>query len=716
MYTILKYDVKLLLLLLVLVAIPCIFLSSFAIQAISGKKVIIEQNIEQTYTLVVANTRKQVIENVSNRIKNIDEILTKQSLWQNSPPVSILNTTLKNSLFKNFYLLDNELDIIYPQGRPKSTTIKETLPQWENFPLFETAYIFEFQKKDFDSAISEYQKIVTELQEQKLEPLGQALLGIARCHLKAERYDRALQVYQNLYMLFKNQQDIQSLTFSLDAQMQIAEIYNRQKETFLYYQTLLEVLNTLIFYEYCINKSQYLYYSQQIQDILNLLPQNSSLSVEEREKLLDIQSNILERQRRFIEQEKEIKSLQQNVITLWKSQPQNIPTSGYIPFLFTNQQQLIYHRQLEQDSFKGYVIYNIDLNIALQEIIIPTLKEQELEKDVFLTIVQQNGTPLFGVLQSPFFSVVSQPLLPIFPFWQIAIYIKNVQSLEDLSQYQSQLYFLGLITIILVLSVGIYVVIMTFLREVQNARFKSDFISNVTHELKTPLTSIKMFVETLLMERAKTEDERKECLQIISAESDRLSRLIDRILDLARIQQRRKIFHFKPTNFEILITSCVDDFRKQVPESACKIEIKIDPKLPEIAVDRETMHEAILNLLSNAYKYNDKVEKLIFIQIKLDIPSILAISIRDNGIGIPRHEFHRIFQKFYRIENIWTQRIPGSGLGLALVESIIQAHKGEIEVQSKINIGTEFIIFLPISKNYTENKQSDHKQESAIIQ
>ena len=197
--------------------------------------------------------------------------------------------------------------------------------------------------------------------------------------------------------------------------------------------------------------------------------------------------------------------------------------------------------------------------------------------------------------------------------------------------------------------------------------------------------------------RTQTLEDQKECLQIIAAESDRLSRLIDQILNFAKMERKRRIFHFYSCNMVSLIEQIVQDFQNQISNrSTCEITINQEENLPEIFVDPEAIREAVSNLLSNAYKYNDKKDKKIEIHIYQHKTTEIAISIKDNGIGIPRNELHRIFQKFYRVENTLTTHIEGTGLGLSLVESIIRAHKGNLKVQSKFRQGSEFTIFLPM--------------------
>ncbi len=695
-----KYELKLLLLLTILVALPCILLSAFALEALLGQKVIIEKKIEESYSAIASTNRKNILERVNNKIKILDKITNQALPTQSNLMIALLREPLEDSFFRRFYLLDKDYNILYPEERPKSTENIDLFLPGENYHHFENAYYCEFQEQNFANAIAEYQKIVAGLSEQKLEALGHALAGIARCYWKAGMPAKAMESYQYLTRLFQDRKDPQSLIFMIEGKSQIAEIYRTKEEIENYYQTLLSLLEYMIYNEFQLLRAKYAYHYRQITERLALLSQEERLSPDTKASFEKAYSKILENRKYMQAQEAEIREIRQYLIGELKNQGE-IPKSGYLHYQTGDTQNLVYYRPLVKDNFRGYLLYAINLDYCLNQIIIPCLQGQEVGKDAKLIILDYTGASLNEKISPPFFSIVSQPILPVFPFWQIAIYLKNVRSLEELSQYQSQLYFLALITIILILLVGVYIIITTFVREVKSARRKSNFVSNVTHELKTPLTAIKMFVETLLLDRAKSAEEKRECLQIIASESERLSRLIDRILNFARMEQKRRKFHFEWADSKPLILDILKDFQTQIHDVSCNFQVNIEPNLPLVFMDQEAIREAIANLLSNAYKYNDKSQKNITIRAFPIGSEKIGIAIKDNGIGIPRNEFRRIFHKFYRIEDTLTRKIEGTGLGLSLVESIARAHRGKVKVQSKLRQWSEFTLVLPLKgKDY----------------
>ena len=691
-----KYEVKLLVIVVMLVVLPCVLLSTFALQALVNQKVIIEQKIKESYEALASSTRKHLMDGVANKINVLDNILRKQSLFDAQPPAPVLQLPLKEPFFQFVYLLDQNFEILYPKGRPQNSIRSKASLPFANYHIFEDAYFYEYQKRDYLRAIAEYQKIVAHTQEQKLENLNLALFAIARCNLKASNLAKAIETYQYIATLCRDRSDSQSLDFMVKARYQIAEIYKLQKDMPAYYQLLLRLLEYIIENEYRLETAQYVYHYRCVTQALTAVDNDRSLAVDAKKTVRSEQQKILQKRKRLLVLEQQLKIARQDILPRLRLLLKQKQMTGYIAYRIGDEQKLAYYRQFQRNNFSGYVVYAINVRYCIDKMVIPILEGQEARKGIQLTIVDQHGVPVYGKPLPSFYSVVSQSLAPVFPFWQLVVHLQNARSLEELSRYRSHLYLYGLITVILTLLVGIYISITTLIREVKSARLKSDFVSNITHELKTPLTAIKLFVETLLMGRAADEAERRECLQIIAAESDRLSRLIDRILDFARMEQKRRTFYFLVIRVEELLQKIVSEFQNQAPEH-CHIRVEVNGDIPEIIVDQEAIREALFNLLSNACKYNDKPKKQIVIKAIPSNSTWLTITVKDNGIGIARHEFSRIFQKFYRIEDTLTREVEGTGLGLSLVKSIVNAHKGKIKVQSKKGIGSEFTIMLPLS-------------------
>jgi signal transduction histidine kinase len=231
-------------------------------------------------------------------------------------------------------------------------------------------------------------------------------------------------------------------------------------------------------------------------------------------------------------------------------------------------------------------------------------------------------------------------------------------------------------------------------RELALAKLKSDFVSNVSHELRTPLALIRLYAETLELGRISNPGKRQEYYEIIRKESERLTSLINNILDFSRIESGKKEYSFRETDVVDLVRGTLESYRFEIEQSGFQFEQKIDSNLPQVWVDREAIARSLLNLVNNAVKYS-ATEKYLGVNLYRHNGGV-NLEVVDHGIGIPAKEQPKIFEKFYRVSDPLVHNTKGSGLGLSLVRHIVQAHGGEVAVESELGHGSKFIITLPV--------------------
>jgi signal transduction histidine kinase len=224
---------------------------------------------------------------------------------------------------------------------------------------------------------------------------------------------------------------------------------------------------------------------------------------------------------------------------------------------------------------------------------------------------------------------------------------------------------------------------------------KSDFVANVSHELRTPLALIRLYAETLELGRLSAKEKYQEYFRIIREESERLTALINNILDFSRIEAGRKEYEFKETDLAELVRSTLDSYRFQIEQNGFAFEEKIANDIPPVSVDREAIARSLLNLVNNALKYS-KDRKYIGVSLYRSNGSV-SLEVQDHGIGIPKAEQDKIFEKFYRCGDPLVHNIKGSGLGLSLVRHIARAHGGDVRVESAPEKGSKFTITLPVA-------------------
>jgi nitrogen-specific signal transduction histidine kinase len=241
---------------------------------------------------------------------------------------------------------------------------------------------------------------------------------------------------------------------------------------------------------------------------------------------------------------------------------------------------------------------------------------------------------------------------------------------------------------------GIFLTYRNISREMNLARLKSDFVANVSHELRTPLALIRLYAETLELGRINAQEKYHEYYRIIREESERLSALINNILDFSRIEAGRKEYEFKETDLAQLVRSTLNSYRFQIEQHGFAFEEKISCDIPPVLVDREAIARSLLNLVNNALKYS-KDQKYIGVSLYRSNGSV-NLEVQDRGIGIPKNEQEKIFEKFYRCGDPLVHNIKGSGLGLSLVRHIARAHGGDVLVESAPEEGSKFTIALPL--------------------
>jgi signal transduction histidine kinase len=241
---------------------------------------------------------------------------------------------------------------------------------------------------------------------------------------------------------------------------------------------------------------------------------------------------------------------------------------------------------------------------------------------------------------------------------------------------------------------GIFLTYRNVSREMNLARQKSDFVANVSHELRTPLALIRLYAETLELGRLSAKEKYQEYFRIIREESERLTALINNILDFSRIDAGRKEYEFQETDLGELVHSTLNSYRFQIQQNGFAFEENISPDIPPVNVDREAIARSLLNLVNNALKYS-KDQKHIAVKLYRANGSV-KLEVQDRGIGIPINEQEKIFEKFYRCGDPLVHNVKGSGLGLSLVRHIVRAHGGDVLVESAPDKGSKFTIALPL--------------------
>jgi signal transduction histidine kinase len=279
------------------------------------------------------------------------------------------------------------------------------------------------------------------------------------------------------------------------------------------------------------------------------------------------------------------------------------------------------------------------------------------------------------------------------PGWQITLTLKSSEQFDAIARRQMASYVWIGFLVITAMALLALVVGQVLRRQMRLASLKTDLVAAVSHELKTPLSSMRLLVDTLLDDPKFDPQKTREYLELIATENSRLSRLIDNFLTFSRMERDRQKFKFGETTTAKIIEAAVDAAGERFHSPHCRLDVDIKPSLPAIHADEDAMVTALLNLLDNAYKFTPE-EKRISLRAYSDNGRI-CFEVADNGIGLSPRDQKRVFRRFYQVDRQLARQAGGVGLGLSIVEFIVKAHRGSIQVRSQPGAGSTFIVSFP---------------------
>ncbi len=279
------------------------------------------------------------------------------------------------------------------------------------------------------------------------------------------------------------------------------------------------------------------------------------------------------------------------------------------------------------------------------------------------------------------------------PGWRLALSLRDQRLFDAATQHRAGIYLWTGILVMAAMGVLALLAVRLLRRQMVLARLKNDLAATVSHELKTPLSSMRVLVDTLLDADRIQEKQARDYLQLIAQENDRLSRVIQNFLTFSRMERKRHSFDFAPVPPRQIIEAAVSSVRERFATPGCRFETQVEENLPDITADPDALATALINLLDNAYKYSEDIKHITLKAHAGD--GQVVFSIRDNGIGIASREIRRIFQPFQQLDRQLSRKGSGCGLGLSIVRSIVSAHHGSVSVESQPGAGSTFTLILP---------------------
>jgi signal transduction histidine kinase len=315
------------------------------------------------------------------------------------------------------------------------------------------------------------------------------------------------------------------------------------------------------------------------------------------------------------------------------------------------------------------------------------------ELGVSCRITDNSGLYVSGMENPEETGFLKASLGKFFSGWNVEIHFSDVDIFEKTAQRQKVVYiWAGLLAIAVMVTAGLLAARVVG-KQIKTNKLKNDFIATVSHELKTPLASMRVLVDTLLEGSYRDQQQVTDYLELVSKENERLTGLIDNFLTFSRMERNKQAFAMARTSPAAIARDAAEAVKTKFSKGRCSFEMNIPDDLPDVTADRDAMVTVLVNLLDNAYKYSydDK-------QIELSVFSedgSVCFRVSDNGVGISRRSVKKIFKRFYQVDRSLARNAEGCGLGLSIAKFIVDAHKGSITVSSKHGEGSIFTVILP---------------------
>ncbi len=369
-------------------------------------------------------------------------------------------------------------------------------------------------------------------------------------------------------------------------------------------------------------------------------------------------------------------------------------THGWIPWFWETQLHLLGWEQTGPERPR----YGVEIEMSSLQSRMMGAIPSEVPSGMAVALVNANGHVVHqrgaDVSSNPTRPIASVDLSPDLPHWQVKVYAVGPAAARSGGLYRTLSFLLVGVFAAAIISGG-SLLLWQARRHFVDASQKTSFVSNVSHELKTPLTSIRMYAELLGSDRVRDPAKQRQYLGIIATESQRLTRLVNNVLDFSRLEQGRRKFHLDVVNIKTAIRDSVEAMRSRLESAGISIEEPVAP--PEevtVAADRDALSQVLLNLLDNAIKYSASGKEITFDIRCLD--GTCEVRVMDRGPGIPERHRNRLFEKFYRVDSSLTASQPGSGLGLSIARRLMEGMGGSLRFEPRDGGGSVFVLTLAV--------------------
>ena len=660
------------LLLAVAVILPTVCLLWFMTQAGENVRMAARQRLTDLYREKVERATAEADSMWEQRAKLIEDRANDEPMGNFMS--FALSYGRKESSAGILITYDNSGKLLYPVIDTEQAA--PSLPE-----EFDAAWKLEFGRRDFQEAGRLYDKIASAANDDYI--WRQAMLGQARCEVGRDRIELAMTNYYRVAAYERTDREMSAASVALAARARIMvaalEARNNEQNT-AYLDRLLYTATQ---------------YGQQQMDHL-FLPMDSATRIFVLQKAVELAEQGPMAQEFAKNNRTESAKWLLAAEHLAAKVVERYPTAT----AFENWATGSVHRLNVPGEVYAMYTESVEKRFLLLRSGEDTRKDLEIFErsfagpDVTYRVLDDSGAQVFGAAQPHGKALLTVPAGTHMPDWKVELYFSDNDIFTRAASRQAAIYiWAGVLVIVLILAAGGFAG-QAVSRQVKLNKLKNDFVATASHELKTPLASMRVLVDTLLEGNYKDQQQAREYLELTAKENERLSGLINNFLTFSRMERNKQAFEMVKTSPAAIANSAAEAVKTEFSEGRCEFQVQIAENLPDVMADHDAMVTVLVNLLDNAYKYSLD-DKRIELRAFAENGSV-CFCVSDNGVGISRRDAKRIFKRFYQIDRSLARRAEGCGLGLSIAKFIVDAHKGSISVNSKPGEGSTFTVKLPI--------------------
>lgn len=682
--------------------LPSVVLSVFGVRAIRSERFRLARQAERAYR----RTADMLMSAIDARLKDLEsrlrELRESDAFVRGSREEMgrLIKSSLSDQLFLDqVFLAERGEPPWFPFFQPvrnHSGSLMSSLPDPISRKL-RIAETLEFKTGDLAEAAAHYQAL-------SHAPCGRAftgrmLVGRSRCLFNLAEYAEALEGYQNVSDEYGDCLSLNGMPLAVGCELQAVRCRLELGDRKGALRGALDLFKDIVWIRWPLTEAQFKTYTslveQTVREISSGLESEDDLSAFSDEWISltgDLQKKLL--------QWEDIRVIEMDVLPELFRMSKSIPSSA-APLRLCRSNgshtHLVTALPLMESPSRmqsGLLGISVDMSMLREKFIPQVLKNAGFDEPDSVLIADLNGRSVYGRQRNPgarsaFTGIFAGDLPPL----TVRIFPSN-DSAADSLDLRKNFYLWTILTLMVALIFGTLVISRAIAQETAFLNMKSDFVASVSHEFKSPLTSIKSLSGRLRAGAVLDEDRKRQYFEVMERDADRLMRLVGNILDFSKIEEGRREFEFVKTDVKALLTEELEAFKESEATEGIKISADLGGDIPEIRADKDALSRAIQNLLDNALKFSFGKEE-IRVSLSKDEEHV-HISVTDRGIGIPRREQERIFEKFYQGRRSSHASARGTGLGLTLVKHTAEAHGGRIRVKSRAGEGSTFVISLPV--------------------